>query len=502
MEYFINILKQQNEALFLFTNTAFWIFFGAVLLGHAFVYKNKTLRILFLFLVSLFFYFKTGGYFFSLLLISTITDYSIGIALHKATKTVVRKILLTVSIVLNLSLLAYFKYLFFFVGLFNNVFHESVIPVDYLADFSNRFFSSSFDISNITLPVGISFFTFQTLSYSIDVYRKRIEPVDNIIDFGFYVSFFPQLIAGPIVRASQFIPQLKKPYHVSERVVWKGILLILAGLFKKMVISDYLSVNIIDRVFESPEVYSGIEILTAIYSYALQIYCDFSGYTDIAIGLALLLGFKLPQNFNAPYKATSIVSFWRRWHISLSFWLRDYLYIPLGGNRKGTIRTGVNILITMLLGGLWHGANIRFVIWGLMHGLGLILNKMFAWLFEKLKISFPKPIGWFITFHFIVLTWVVFRAHSLESVHVMAHRIVNAFQMNLFFDIVKNQPYIFGYLALGFTIHWLPLKLKNRMKKSFYRTPVPVKILFAAFVLYLIHLLHQVDLQPFIYFRF
>ena len=502
MEYFINILKQQNEALFLFTNSAFWIFFGAVLLGHVFVYKNKTLRILFLFLVSLFFYFKTGGYFFSLLIISTITDYSIGKALRRASKKMVRKMLLTVSIVLNLSLLAYFKYLFFFVGLFNNIFHESVIPVDYLADFSNRVFSSSFDISNITLPVGISFFTFQTLSYSIDVYRKRIEPVDNIIDFGFYVSFFPQLIAGPIVRASQFIPQLKKPYHLSERVVWKAILLILAGLFKKMVISDYLSVNIIDRIFESPEVYSGIEILTAIYSYALQIYCDFSGYTDIAIGLALLLGFKLPQNFNAPYKATSIVSFWRRWHMSLSFWLRDYLYIPLGGNRKGTIRTGMNILITMLLGGLWHGANIRFVIWGLMHGLGLVINKMFAWFFEKIKMSFPKPIGWFITFHFIVLTWVVFRAHSLESVHVMGHRILNAFQANMFFDIVKNQPYIFTYLILGFAIHWLPANFKKHMKKVFYKMPVPIKILLSAVVLYLIHILHQVDLQPFIYFRF
>ncbi len=502
MEYFINILKQQNEALFLFTNTAFWIFFGVVLLSHAFVYKNKSLRILFLFLVSLFFYYKTGGYFFSLLLISTITDYSIGLALGRASKKVVRKLLLSLSIVLNLSLLAYFKYLFFFVGVFNNVFHESIIPVDYLADISNQLFYSSFDISNITLPVGISFFTFQTLSYSIDVYRKRIAPVNNIIDFGFYVSFFPQLIAGPIVRASQFIPQLNKPYHVSERAVWKAILLILGGLFKKMVISDYLSVNIIDRVFESPEVYSGIEIVTAIYSYALQIYCDFSGYTDIAIGLALLLGFKLPQNFNAPYKATSLVSFWRRWHMSLSFWLRDYLYIPLGGSRKGTFRTGLNVMITMLLGGLWHGASLRFVIWGVMHGIGLVVNKMFSWTFEKLKISFPKPLGWFITFNFIVLTWVIFRAHSLETVHVMGHRIINAFQFNLFPDIIQNQPYIFAYLIIGFSIHWLPENFKNSIKKIFYKAPVPMKILLSAFILYLIHIFHQADLQPFIYFRF
>jgi D-alanyl-lipoteichoic acid acyltransferase DltB (MBOAT superfamily) len=398
--------------------------------------------------------------------------------------------------------LGYFKYLFFFTDLYNKVFDAGVMPVDYLANFSNHFFHTSFDISTITLPVGISFFTFQTLSYSIDVYRRRIDPVKNIIYFGFYVSFFPQLVAGPIVRASQFIPQLLKPYHVSERAVWKAILLILGGLFKKMVISDYLSVNLIDRVFETPEMYSGVEILTAIYSYALQIYCDFSGYTDIAIGLALLLGFKLPQNFNSPYKATSIVSFWRRWHMSLSYWLRDYLYIPLGGNRKGTFRTGLNVMITMLLGGLWHGANIRFVIWGLMHGAGLVVNKIINSVTEKLNITIPKPVGWFVTFQFVVVTWVVFRAHSLETIHVMWYRLTNAFHPWIFLDFVRTNPYIFVYLGLGFLIHWLPDSFKKRVKKMFYRSPVVVRILIAALVLYLIHIFHQADLQPFIYFRF
>ncbi len=502
MDKLIDILKQQNEALFLFTDTAFWIFFGFVLLGHAIVYRNKALRILFLFVVSLFFYYKTGGYFFSLLLISTITDYSIGLALGKATKKAVRKLLLTISLVINLSLLAYFKYLFFFVDSINHIFHSGIVPVDYLAEFSNKVFHTGFDISDITLPVGISFFTFQTLSYSIDVYRKKIGPVRNIIDFGFYVSFFPQLVAGPIVRASQFIPQLSKKYRLSERQVWKAILLILGGLFKKMVISDYLSVNMIDRVFESPGIYSGVEILTAVYGYALQIYCDFSGYTDIAIGLALLLGFKLPKNFNSPYKATSIVSFWRRWHMSLSFWLRDYLYIPLGGNRKGTFRTGINLMITMLLGGLWHGASLRFVIWGALHGIGLVVNKLFTKAFNILNWKFPKPLGWFITFHFVVITWMVFRAHSLETLHVMWYRLFNAFQPELFLNIVTSQPYIYIYLALGFTLHWLPEKLKTLFRKRFGRLPVVIKILFAAFILFLIHILHQSDLQPFIYFRF
>ena len=502
MDRILDILKQQNEALFLFTNTAFWIFFGFVLLGHALVYKHKALRILFLFVVSLFFYYKTGGYFFSLLLISTITDYSIGLALGKASRRLVRRLLLTLSLVINLSLLAYFKYLFFFVETFNKLFHFNIVPVDYLAEFSNRVFHTGFDISDITLPVGISFFTFQTLSYSIDVYRRKIEPVKNIIDFGFYVSFFPQLIAGPIVRASQFIPQLSRRYHISERQVWKAILLILGGLFKKMVISDYLSVNIIDRVFESPGIYSGVEILTSVYGYALQIYCDFSGYTDIAIGLALLLGFKLPKNFNSPYKAVSLVDFWRRWHMSLSFWLRDYLYIPLGGNRKGTFRTGLNLLITMFLGGLWHGANLRFVIWGTLHGLGLIVNKMFTALFKRLNVSFPKPLGWIITFHFVVATWMIFRANSLETLHVMWYRLFNAFQPALFPDIVRQQPYIFIYLFAGFALHWMPKNIKKETRKYFCKAPVAVKILISAFILLLIHLLHQADLQPFIYFRF
>ncbi|NPA37941.1 MAG: MBOAT family protein [Chlorobi bacterium] len=502
MDELINILKSQNEALFLFTNTAFWIFFGLVLLGHAFVYRYKSLRIVFLFLVSLFFYYKTGGYFFSLLLFSTITDYFIGLGLGKYEKKAIRKLLLITSLVLNLSLLAYFKYLFFFVDLINKFFDAGITPVDYLAEFGNRIFNASFDISTITLPVGISFFTFQTLSYSIDVYRRKIEPVKNIIDFGFYVSFFPQLVAGPIVRASQFIPQLMKPFHVSERAVWKAILLILGGLFKKMVISDYLSVNLVDRVFETPDMYSGVEILTAIYGYALQIYCDFSGYTDIAIGLALLLGFKLPRNFNSPYKATSIVSFWRRWHMSLSFWLRDYLYIPLGGNRKGTVRTGINIMITMLLGGLWHGANIRFVIWGLLHGAGLVINKLISAVTAKLRVSVPKWLGWIVTFQFVVITWVIFRAHSLETIHVMGYRILNAFQPGLFIQFVKTNPYIFGYIILGYFIHWLPGNMKKRVKKSFYKSPVVIKILISALILYLIHVFHQADLQPFIYFRF
>jgi len=267
------------------------------------------------------------------------------------------------------------------------------------------------------------------------------------------------------------------------------------------VIADRLAV-VVHAVYLEPERYPGSILELATIFFAFQIYCDFSGYTDIAIGLALLLGFKLPKNFNSPYKATSIVSFWRRWHMSLSFWLRDYLYIPLGGNRKGTFRTGVNLMITMLLGGLWHGANLRFIIWGALHGIALVVNKLFTKVFDTFKFRFPKPLGWFVTFHFIVITWMVFRAHSLETLHVMWYRMLYAFQGGLFPDIVKAQPYIYIYLLLGFTLHWIPANIKDSSKKIFYRMPVVVKILFAAFILFIIHILSQSDLQPFIYFRF
>ncbi|MCB0845152.1 MAG: MBOAT family protein, partial [Bacteroidetes bacterium] len=240
---------------------------------------------------------------------------------------------LITSVVANLGLLAYFKYTNFFIGTINEV------------------AGSNIQFAHIFLPVGISFFTFQTMSYTIDIFRKRLTPVISILDFAFFVSFFPQLVAGPIVRAVDFLPQIRDKIRVTQEDIGKGLLLICTGLFKKAVISDYISVNFVDRVFENPSLYSGFENLMSIYGYALQIYCDFSGYSDMAIGIGLLLGFRLPINFLAPYQSKSIQEFWRRWHISLSSWLRDYLYISMGGNRKGQRRTYINLMMTMILGG-------------------------------------------------------------------------------------------------------------------------------------------------------
>jgi D-alanyl-lipoteichoic acid acyltransferase DltB (MBOAT superfamily) len=346
-------------------------------MGNAILYKRSKWRNVFLFITSIYFYYKAGGLYFFLLIFSTLVDYSIGIGMGSTRIKWKRKFLLITSLLVNLGVLGYFKYSYFFADLIFQVSSYQPKVVNYFSVFTNTFLNSQLDVNKIILPVGVSFFTFQTISYAVDVYRGRINPVKNIIDFGFYVSFFPQLVAGPIVRAWEFIPQLHKKYQLSKRWFWWSVWLIMGGLFKKVVISDFISVNLVDRVFESPIMYSGVELLMGAYAYTLQIYCDFSGYTDIAIGIALILGFRLPDNFNRPYMATSLTDFWRRWHISLSSWLRDYLYIPLGGNRLGKVRQSVNLMITMLLGGLWHGAGWLFVMWGVLHGLGLICCQIY-----------------------------------------------------------------------------------------------------------------------------
>ena len=292
------------------------------------------LRNIYLFLISLFFYYKAGGLFLFILIFVTVIDYTCGFLIYKSEKTAARKFFVLLSIISNLGLLGYFKYTAFIISSINEFFGTNFRVYDLLSNFSNSYLGTSFDISYIILPVGISFFTFQSLSYTIDVYRRKMEPVRNIIDFGFYVSFFPHLVAGPIVRASVFIPQIYQEFRLSKHEFSHALYMISKGLIKKIIISNFIALNLVDRVFDAPSIYSGFENLLAIYGYGLQIYCDFSGYTDIAIGVALILGFRLPVNFNSPYKAVSITDFWKRWHISLSQWLRDYLYISIGRKQK------------------------------------------------------------------------------------------------------------------------------------------------------------------------
>ena len=511
MDLLKNILLYSENKPLLFTSLYFWVFFALLLVVYSIIYKKNPLRNAFLFFMSLFFYYKSGGYFFTLLVFSTLVDYSLGLLIYKSQKQAIKKLFVSLSVLTNLTLLGYFKYAYFFTDLFNQAFNSNVKVINNLALWTNNLTGSGFDISKIILPVGISFFTFQTISYSVDVYRGKLKPVRSIIDFGFYVSFFPQLVAGPIVRAAEFMPQLYQKFSLTRQEFGHAVFLILNGLVKKMMISDYISINYVDRIFDSPASFTGFENLMAIYGYSIQIYCDFSGYTDIAIGVALLLGFRLPINFNSPYKALNITDFWHRWHISLSSWLRDYLYIPLGGSKRGKTRTTINLMITMLLGGLWHGANLRFVIWGGLHGLGLVIHKLWV----KLNSSYNKYYNvrtsrnWFthflsvfLTFNLVSFAWIFFRSENMNDAQTMISQIGSNFQPGLIPILISSYYKIFLIIFIGLGIHWLPSSFKEYYRGKFINSHMLFKIFFVILVVFLIYQAKSAEIQPFIYFQF
>ena len=535
----------------IFTRLNFWIFFLVILAGYTILYRKNPLRNLYLCLVSMFFYYKTGGMFFFILLFSTITSFFLGTAIHKSTIPLRRKLWLAVSITLNLGVLIFFKYDYFLTETMNQLLGTHLEVVTHSAKWSNALFGTHFDLDRILPPVGISFFTFQIMSYAIDVYRRKVEPVKNLADFGFYVSFFPQLVAGPIVRASEFIPQMYKNYSLTPQEFGMGIFMILNGLIKKMFVGDFIAVNLIDRVFSNPASFSGFENLMALYGYSVQVYCDFSGYTDIAIGIALLMGFYLPRNFNSPYKAKNVGEFWKRWHISLSTWLKDYLYIPMGGNRGGsfftyisltiillfiiliakelilipififtigavwlitrffpsvklTISTNINLMLTMLLGGLWHGSSWMFVLWGGLNGLGIVVYKFWRkispyensthWLANAWKILF--------TFTFITFTRIWFRGESIQGTFELLRQVVNHFGWNMIPAMLINYWKVFIVMLIALIIHWLPGSLKNGYREWFIRRPLYQQIGISVLVVFVIYQSVSAGLQPFIYFQF
>jgi D-alanyl-lipoteichoic acid acyltransferase DltB (MBOAT superfamily) len=501
---FFSFLRYDPDKPFIFTLPGFWLFLLVVLAGYGLVYRRLHVRNFYLLVVSLFFYFKTGGLFLFILVFITIVDYICGLLIFSSERKNRRRFFLLLSIISNLLILAWFKYTGFIVETLNDLAGTDLVVYDYLASLSNIHLGTGFDITNIILPAGISFFTFQSLSYTFDIYRRKLEPVRNIFDFGFYVSFFPQLVAGPIVRASEFVPQLYAEYDVTKREFSHALFMIMKGLIKKIVISDFIAVNFVDGVFNMPALYSGLENLLAVYGYGLQIYCDFSGYTDIAIGVALILGFRLPVNFNSPYKASGIADFWRRWHISLSRWLKDYLYISLGGNRKGRFRTGLNLMITMLLGGLWHGAALRFVLWGGLHGLGLIINKIWDSLTGG-RFGYSRAgriTGIFITFNFVSFCWIFFRAHDMDSALMMLRQIAENFQPGSYLKLVQAYSSVLLLMVSGYLIHFLPEKIKESYRGLFIRMPFILQMAVIMLAAVLIIEMKTVEAMPFIYFRF
>lgn len=477
-------LSYQPQSPLMFSSALFLYIFVAFMAVYMLVYKHNRIRILYLTAFSIFFYYKSSGFYFLLLLVLTSSDFNLARFMHRAKSDSLRLSLLLVSITLNLGMLAYFKYTNFLFSAFYGLINQP------------------FDSFNIFLPVGISFFTFQSLSYTIDVYRRNLEPLRNISDYAFYISFFPQMVAGPIVRAADFIPQINKVPFVSQTDFGKAVFLITGGLFKKAVISDYISLNFVDRIFDNPTLYTGFENLMGVYGYALQIYCDFSGYSDMAIGLALLLGFKLNINFDSPYQSASITEFWRRWHISLSSWLRDYLYISLGGNRKGKVRTYLNLMITMLLGGLWHGAALRFVIWGAIHGIFLTLEKMFKSLVSLPANCFSRFIGVILTFHVVCFSWIFFRSDSMEIAGQLISQITTSFHPEIFFDFIVGYKLVVVFMLIGFLLHFMPRKLELYAENMLIKSPFVIKVVYLSLVIWLIIQVRSSVIQPFIYFQF
>lgn len=504
LDQLISFFQYNPGKPLMFTQIDFWFYFFLIYTGFTLFYKKIPFRNAFVFLVSLFFYYKSGGLFVLFLLFSILFNYVIGFVLHREARKTRQRVILILSVIINLSFLVYYKYAYFFTDLFNHVFGTSFQVVDYVALLSNNLFSSKLDISLIINPVGISFFTFHALSYLVDIYRKDVTPVKSLVDFGFYLSFFPQLVMGPIIRASVFVPQIGRPFIISKNEFGHALFLILSGLIKKMVVSDYISINFVDRIFDNPGAYTGFENLMGVYGYAIQIYCDFSGYTDIAIGLALLMGIRVPINFHSPYKATSLTDFWRRWHISLSSWLRDYLYIPLGGNRKGKFRENLNLMITMFLGGLWHGASLSFIGWGVMHGVGLVVNKI-PWLkIEKgRQVSVGRKfLGWLVTFHFVCLAWILFRAENLDTAKTIVIRIFSGTDLYLIPQIISSYSAVFLLICFAFLFHWLPDQWKETYRGYFIEIPLIAKM---ACILGLALFVFQIKssvIQPFIYFQF
>lgn len=483
-----DVLTYDPSAPLIFSSGLFVWLFAALAVVYLLLQRRTTARLCFVTAFSYYFYYKSSGMYFFLLAVVTVSDFLIARRMDRCAVAWQRKAWAALSLTVNLGLLCYFKYTNFLGELWASVAGGTFTPLD------------------IFLPVGISFFTFQSLSYTLDVYRRQVTPLSSLLDYAFYVSFFPQLVAGPIVRARDFLPQIRRPLCVSPEMFGRGVFLVASGLFKKAVISDYISVNFVERVFAHPSLYSGVENLFGIYGYALQIYCDFSGYSDMAIGLALLLGFHFNRNFDSPYRSASITEFWRRWHISLSSWLRDYLYISLGGNRRGKLRQYLNLIITMFLGGLWHGASWNFVLWGMLHGVALALHKLWLQLTGRPKgwqsHGIRRLAGVVLTFHFVCFCWVFFRHVHFADAAAMLTQIATSFHPELLPQLLAGYPGVFLLMALGFVLHFLPDTWEQWGTKKVTALPLAGKAALLVVLIYIVIQVKSAGVQPFIYFQF
>lgn len=395
-----------------------------------------------------------------------------------------RKFVLVLSVVVNLAPLLYYKYTNFGIEVVNHILR------------------TNFAFLDIVLPIGISFYTFQAISFSVDVYRRKLTMDVTLVEYLFYITFFPLLLAGPITRAEHLLPQIRRRRQVSERLLYVGVWLVVCGLLKKGVVADYIA-QYNNWIFESPETYSGFENLMGVLGYTVQIYCDFSGYSDISIGLAAMMGIHLKDNFRFPYQATSLTEFWRRWHISLSTWFRDYVYIPLGGNRGGALRTYFNNLLTMALAGLWHGSTLMFVFWGLIHGLGLVVHKSLRGVLDMVPDKWPvRAVCWLLTFCYIAAAWVYFRSPDVETCGDIFVRIATDMDAAYILPFVEARPLWMAMVAVSLLLHAMRESVYNRLQTRFVMLPWIVKLILFAAAVQLAVELHTSNVLPFIYYQF
>lgn len=478
-----NMFGYSTKEPWFFTEFTFLAVFGIFLVIYAALVQKNTWRKIYIISFSLFFYYKSSGPFLGLFALMIVSDYLFALAIEKQ-QGIRKKILLWLSLSYSLSFLMYFKYANFFIHNINTLFH------------------TQFTDHNLFLPIGISFYTFQSISYLMDVYRNEIQATKNVSDYAFYMTFFPHLVAGPIVRAKDFLPQIFTPQIINAALYKESLFRILIGLLKKLFVADYLG-KYVDIVHEAPANFSGAENLLAMYGYSFQIYFDFSGYSDIAIGIALMLGYRLKENFENPYSSSNITVFWRKWHISLSSWLRDYIYIPLGGNRKGVFNTYLFLMITMLIGGFWHGADWRFIFWGFAHGLALAFHKAYSHYFPNKNNSyFSRVWGIALTFHFVAFCWIFFRALSFQSAFTSITQIFTNFNLKDFggFWISRSETgfmLIFAAIVAFFSPKW-----KDNVYQKIQTLPSFTWIIWVLLVLQIIIQFKDDVVQPFIYFQF
>jgi alginate O-acetyltransferase complex protein AlgI len=469
----------------IFPTIQFALFFLVVLTANWLLMPHPRRWKVFMLGASYFFYGSWDWRFMGLLAFTTLVDHTVGGAIHRSEDARARRRLLIIGLIVSLGVVFFFKYYGFFTSSLINLFRPLGIDLP-------------LPVLGIILPVGISFFTFQSLSYTLDIYRRKLEPVP-LLDFAVFVSFFPHLVAGPIVRGSELLPQLKErhdPRRIPGAIAFG---LIAGGLFKKVVVANTLATSIVDPVFASPQNFTALETLAGVYGYAVQIFADFSGYTDIAIGVALLLGFRFPQNFNRPYIANSLQDFWRRWHMTLSRFLRDYLYIPLGGSRKGTAAAYRNLMITMVLGGLWHGAAWTFVLWGALHGAGLALERWLADRRPGEEVEQATSWTWLrrlLVFHVVCLGWVLFRSDSVATASSVLARLGD------WGPAPAVTPTVIALIVGGIGVQYLPSSLRLSIRAGFARLrPVAMATVLGGLLLVL-DTLGPEGVAPFIYFQF